>query len=77
MAKGSHVRLCPGHRRADAQDMFLKDGLATVEAVFSDVDGKNYVAVTLADDLAADLHRWHGRYLYFSPDEIEPVMTVE
>jgi hypothetical protein len=31
----------------------------------------------LADDLAADLHRWHGRYLYFAPDEIEPVMTVE
>ena len=77
VAKGSHVRLCPGHRRADAQDMFLEGRLATVEAVFSDVDGKNYVAVTLADDLAADLHRWHGRYLYFAPDEIEPVMTVE
>jgi hypothetical protein len=57
--------------------MFLEGRLATVEAVFSDVDGKNYVAVTLADDLAADLHRWHGRYLYFAPDEIEPVMTVE
>jgi hypothetical protein len=77
VARGSHVRLCPGHRRADAQDMFLEGRLATVEAVFSDVDGKNYVAVTLADDLAADLHRWHGRYLYFAPDEIEPVMTVE
>jgi hypothetical protein len=25
------------------------------------------------DDPAADLHNWYGRYLYFAPDEIEPV----
>jgi hypothetical protein len=77
VSKGSRVRLCPGQRRADAQDMFLDGRLATVEAVFSDVDGKSHLAVTLADDLAADLHRWHGRYLYFAPDEVEPVMRVE
>jgi len=74
VAKGSRVRLCPGQRRADAQDMFLEGRLATVEAVFSDVDGNSHVAVTIEDDLAADLHRWHGRFLYFSPDEIEPLM---
>ena len=73
VSKGSRVRLCPGQRRADAQDMFLEGRLATVEAVFSDVDGNSHVAVTLVDDLAADLHRWHGRFLYFSPDEIEPL----
>ncbi len=73
VSKGSRVRLCPGQRRADAQDMFLAGRLATVEAVFNDVDGDSHVAVTLADDLAADLHRWHGRFLYFSPDEIEPL----
>ncbi len=73
VAKGSRVRLCPGQRRADAQDMFLEGRLATVEAVFSDVDGNSHVAVTIEDDLAADLHRWHGRFLYFSPDEIEPL----
>jgi hypothetical protein len=73
VAKGSRVRLCPGQRRADAQDMFLEGRLATVEGVFSDVDGNSHVAVTLIDDLAADLHRWHGRYLYFAPDEIEPL----
>ena len=77
VSKGSPVRLCPGQRRADAQDMFLTGRLATVEAVFSDVDGNSHVAVTLADDLAADLHRWHGRFLYFSPDEIEPLMSDE
>jgi hypothetical protein len=25
------------------------------------------------DDPAADLHEWYGRYLYFSPDEVEPL----
>jgi hypothetical protein len=73
VSKGSRVRLCPGRRRADAQDMFIEGRLAIVEAVFNDVDGNSHVAVTLVDDLAADLHRWHGRYLYFAPDEIEPL----
>jgi hypothetical protein len=71
VAKGSKVRLRPG-QRADAQDMFLTGRLATVEAVFLDVDGNRHLAVTLDEDPAADLQRWHGRYLYFSPDEVEP-----
>jgi hypothetical protein len=73
VAKGSRVRLRPGQRRADAQDMFLADREATVEAVFLDVDGNRHLAVTLDEDPAADLQRWHGRYLYFSPDEVEPL----
>jgi len=40
--------------------------------VFLDVDGNRHLAVTLDQDPAADLQRWHGRYLYFSPDEVEP-----
>ncbi|HZB60721.1 MAG TPA: hypothetical protein VFA73_16170, partial [Actinomycetota bacterium] len=72
VAKGSRVCLRPGQRRADAQDMFLAGRLATVEAVFLDVDGNRHLAVTLDEDPAADLQRWHGRYLYFSPDEVEP-----
>jgi hypothetical protein len=72
LAKGSRVVLRPGQRRADAQDMFLTGREATVEAVFLDVDGNRYLAVTLDEDPAADLQRWHGRYLYFSPDEVEP-----
>jgi hypothetical protein len=71
VAKGSKVRLRPG-QRADAQDMFLAGRLATVEAVFLDVDGNRHLAVTLDEDPSADLQRWHGRYLYFSPDEVEP-----
>jgi hypothetical protein len=71
VARGSRVRLRPG-QRADAQDMFLGGRLATVEAVFLDVDGNRHLAVTLDEDPAADLQRWHGRFLYFSPDEVEP-----
>jgi hypothetical protein len=77
VSKGCRVRLRPGLRRSDAQDMFLQGRMATVEAVFSDVEDKQYLAVTLADDQAVDLNRWHGRYLYFYSDEVETVMAVE
>jgi len=73
IARGSRVRLCPVPQRADAQDMFLTGRTAIVAGVFFDVDDKTYLAVTLEDDPAADLHQWHGRYFYFSPDEVEPL----
>jgi hypothetical protein len=72
VARGSRVILRPGARRADAQDMFLAGRAALVEAVLPDVDDTAYLAVTLTDDPAADLQSAHGRFLYFSPDEIEP-----
>ena len=72
VAKGAKVRLRPT-RRADAQDMFLAGQDAVVTAVLSDVDGQTHVAVVLADDPAADLHDWYGRYWYFAPDELEPL----
>lgn len=72
VASGSLVRLHPG-RRADAQDLFYAGQVARVTAVLSDVDGSAHVAVVLVDDPAADLHDWYGRYLYFAPDEIEPL----
>ena len=25
------------------------------------------------DDELAEIQRWHGRYLYFAPDEVEPM----
>lgn len=72
--KGSRVRLRPGRKRADAQDMFLAGRPATVAAVLSDVDGEHHLAVSLDDDPdAAELQQAHGRFLYFSPDEVEPV----
>jgi hypothetical protein len=76
-ARGSRVRLCPATRGRDAQDMFLRDRLATVQAVLFDVDGSTHLAVTLDDDPAADLHQWYGRYLYFAPDEVELIEEEE
>jgi hypothetical protein len=72
LARGSRVVLRPGVRRADAQDMFLAGRAAVVEAVLTDVDDETYLAVTLTDDPAGDLLSSHGRFLYFSPDEVEP-----
>jgi hypothetical protein len=72
LAKGSAVRLHPsGH--ADAQDMFLDGRFGTVAGVFGDVDGGVHLAVTLDGDPAASEFTWQGRYLYFRPDEVEPI----
>ena len=72
VARGSQVRLRP-RRDADAQDMFFAGKTARVTSVHEDVDGNKHVGVVVDDDPAADLHDWYGRYLYFSPDEVEPL----
>jgi hypothetical protein len=73
VARGSRVTMRPGSRRADAQDLFLAGRTALVEAVLHDVDGEVHVAVSPDHDPVADLQRSHGRFLYFAPDEIEPI----
>ena len=73
IAKGDKVRLRPGARRSDAQDMFLAGKVADVQAVFSDLEHKFFLAVTLEEDINADLQVKSGRFLYFSPDEVEPI----
>jgi hypothetical protein len=73
IASGSRVVMRPGIRRADAQDLFLIGREATVQAVLHDVDGEVHIAVSPDNDPAAELQRNHGRFLYFSPDEIEPI----
>jgi hypothetical protein len=81
--RGSLVRLRPGGlgvpgdpgpRRSDAQDMFLVGRTAEVQAVLLDVDDKPYLAVSLADDPDSDIRVAHGRFLYFTPDEVEPLV---
>jgi len=72
IARGSLVRLRPGARRADAQDMFLIGRLAEVQAVLHDVEDHPYLAVSLAGQPDEDLRIAHGRFLYFSTDEVEP-----
>jgi hypothetical protein len=73
VSKGCRVRLRPGSRRSDAQDMFLAGKTARVEAVYFDVEEHEYLAVTLEGDPAADVMQTHGRFLYFYPDEVEPL----
>jgi hypothetical protein len=72
VARGSAVRLRP-RRNADAQDIFVAGKTARVTSVHEDVEGNKHVAVVVDEDPAADLHDWYGRYLYFSPDEVEPL----
>ncbi len=73
--RGSRVRLHP-KRRADAMDMFLDGRAARVEGVQTDLESVTYVAVTVEDDPAADLHQWYGRFFYFYPDEVEPLDAI-
>lgn len=74
VARDSRVRLRP-RRNADAQDIFVAGKTARVTSVHEDVDGNKHVAVVVDEDPAADLHDWYGRYLYFSPDEVEPLQS--
>lgn len=72
IARGSRVVLHPS-RRADVQDLFYAGKVARVTSVHEDVDGGQHIGVVLDEDPAADLHEWYGRYLYFAPDEVEPL----
>jgi hypothetical protein len=76
VARGSRVVMRPGARRADVQDLFLTGREALVEAVLHDVDGQVHVAVSPVSDPLAELQRNHGRFLYFAPDELEPVEAL-
>ena len=76
VAAGSRVRLRPS-RRADAQDIFFAGKTARVTSVHEDVDGERYVGVIVEDDPDAEMPEDYGRYLYFGPDEIEPLGTQD
>ncbi len=73
LGAGAKVVLRPGHRRADAHDLFLAGMAATVAGVFRDAEGDLHLAVTVDDDPATEALSWQGRYLFFRPDEVEPV----
>ncbi|HKY77961.1 MAG TPA: hypothetical protein VJS45_17640 [Acidimicrobiia bacterium] len=80
LSKGSRVTLRPGRhlddvngarRLTDGQDLFYDGRIAIVQGVFFDVDGAEYLAVSLEDMPDIDLS--HGRFLYFNPEEVEPL----
>lgn len=74
-APGQRVRLRrkteTSSRRTDAQDLLYEGRVATIEAILEDVDGRAYLAVTIDDDPAAELHRFRGRFHHYYPDEVE------
>jgi hypothetical protein len=72
VAAGSRVRLRPS-RRADAQDIFFAGKTARVTSVHEDVDGEQYVGVIVEDEPDIEMPDSYGRYLYFAPDEVEPL----
>ncbi len=72
VSAGSRVRLRP-NRRADAQDIFFAGKSARVTSVHEDVDGQQYVGVIVEDDPDIEMPDSYGRYLYFAPDEVEPI----
>jgi hypothetical protein len=84
VSKGSRVKLRPGRqlddpsgarRLTDGQDLFYDGRTAIVQGVYFDVDGAEYLAVSLEDMPDVDLA--HGRFLYFSPEEVEPLESVQ
>jgi len=70
---GMRVRIRAPSRRTDAQDALYAGCVATVEKVMEDVTGEHFLAVTLDDDPAAELHRSFGRFHYYRLDEVEPI----
>jgi hypothetical protein len=73
LARGAKVRLKAATRRTDAQDLLYAGRVATVADVKRDVDGTVFLAVTIDEDPAAELHDWYGRYHHYRLDEVEPV----
>jgi len=71
--QGSRVRLRPRVRGTDAHDMFLAGRTAQVVEVLHDVDGTEFLAVTVDDDPGAELHQWYGRTRHFRLDEVVPL----
>jgi hypothetical protein len=69
---GQRVRLKAGIR-TDAQDLLYAGMLATIQELKPDVDGTLYLAVTVDNDPAAELHDWYGRYHHYRADEVERV----
>lgn len=68
---GSRVVLRPRTRGTDAQDMFLVGRTATVTGVMTDVDGTQFLAVTVDGDPRSTLDAGPGRLRHFRLDEVE------
>lgn len=68
---GTKVRLKPARRGTDVQDLVYAGHVGTVAGIRHDVDGSVFLALTIDDDPAAELHAWYGRFHYYRIDEVE------
>lgn len=70
--EGDRVRLRP-QGRADILDLALQGREATIVKIEEDLEGRRYVAVTVADDPGSDLGRagFPGHRFFFRPEEVE------
>ncbi len=68
--RGAKVMLAPGTDR-DPYDRMLDGRLATLERIYVDFDDRVHLAVTVDDDPGQELMRETGRYLFFSPNEVQ------
>jgi hypothetical protein len=78
-APGVRVRLRPDRagRRTDAQDLLYAGRSAVVESVRHDVDGREYLLVTIDDDPAAEMRRARGIFHHYDPDEVDLIGPEE
>lgn len=69
---GDRVRIRP-KGRADIMDLALEGKEATVVAVEEDLEGRRYLALTVADDPGCDLGEqgFLGHRFFFRPEEVE------
>ncbi len=70
--KGSKVVLRPG-RSMTGQDVLLDGRAATVERIYRAYDDQVHLGVTVDDDPGQDIMRDIGRFLFFSPTEVEVI----
>ena len=68
--RGGKLMLRPGPE-ADLHARMLDGRRATIERIFTALDGKLHLAVTVDDDPGQELLRETGRFLFFFPDEVE------
>jgi hypothetical protein len=70
--RGGKVLLCPGPD-ADLHARMLEGRTATIERIYTDLDGKVHLGVTVDDDPGQDLMRETGRFLFFFAPEVEVI----
>ena len=68
--RGAKVRIRPGPD-ADLHARMLDGRSATVERIYTDLDGRVYLGVTVDDDPGQELMRETGRFLFFFTPEVE------